>query len=1392
MPLNISGPFLKRHQIDQLHTKNCLKVQTYEIPLLAHVTDFDTFETSCSPIFTNNACTIPPCSLTLIPATVQAISRRRMPKSGGGVTGHFDFMQRSNCHPWLNALVNPESDGTILVGVLNTLGVPITIPAKSYYGTYTLICSVQQQARYPWRLAVLDNTIQPTTAVASIMDADIPSFMQGPTNATNVAKRKAFLTTAFNLQSADQLKTVAQRDQVLNLILKYLDVFSFDGGFGTTNLITHTIYTEPGPPINQRYRPINPALEAQLKKQIDEWIAHDVIEPSSSPWNFGLVAVPKKNGKTRWCVDFRALNARSKRDTHPIGSIEDNLVRLSYSKVFSGLDASGAFHVVPLEEESKEKTAFATPFGSYQFKRLPFGLANGPATYARLVKLVLQGIPSSVALPYLDDVIVHSPSMLQHFQDLDNIFNAYRKAGLKLQPAKCQLFRSQIDYLGHTVSERGIAPLSKYVEVVKTWPIPKTRQQTRAFLGKVGYYRRFIKDFAAIARPLTDKLSLDGTTDKTEFTITPEIKAAFLKLQKALLTAPILAYPRFDSPNPFIVDTDWSMENAAIGGVLSQQQEGLERVIAYGAHKLLPSQTRYGVTKGELYGIIYFLQYWKYFLQYRPFIVRTDHMSLKYIHTMAAPTGMIQRWLYILSSYDFTIQHRAGSKHANADGLSRAPHLTNNGIPSTIEDEDVSVHALREIRNLEGLTLDAAENSQKDDEKKGGDVGLPTSKWILSLETQDRFNDTLWKTWSPQYLKSHQLNDPDINFLFYYVKNRNTVPSHLIKSLSPIGRIYAGLLSSLYIDNAQILRLKLPSSKNPLESCRHVILLPQLLIKPAVLRVHKQIAHLGPQATYDKLRLYAYFPHMLQTIRQMLLTCGPCQTKTTRLPDQRHTLFSRRSGYPFQTLAIDFVGPLPLSHPHRFQYLFTIKDTFTRWMEAFPIRRMDTKTVLDILNREIFPRYGYCEQIHSDRGAQFTSQAMKELGEALKIKISQTPAYNAKSNPVERGHRDLKAALNALTQHKPTAWPDYIPAILYAFRCSVSASTGFSPFQLMYGRSPIEDLDLIMPSPSYVNQLRTAPDYFAELTQRLTQAHHLARENMRLAVERQRNNYQRKPKQYAVNDLVWLFTPILFERKTPKFVTGWSGPWTIIKQINDLMYTIRFQSDKEDLDTPPREETVSIDRLRKYYPNAYDEPKLLPPPTQSTLTGDEFALMIPAKQSPLHTHNTSTDKSDKFPKSSTPTTNSPILDDNNDNNDSENQATDTERSLSIDENEPYDPIARWTIETGEHDQHVFDDFNYTERLPLMEDPTLTVSIPTNIPQINDQITSAAKMKPINQNHTFEAAYARYKPDENCQRNRRERYLEREYVKQLPVSDAPDHATSPGDAPDSPNSTGEKV
>jgi hypothetical protein len=252
--------------------------------------------------------------------------------------------------------------------------------------------------------------------------------------------------------------------------------------------------------------------------------------------------------------------------------IKDCLAQLAHAEIFSSVDGSRAFHAVELEEDGKPKTAFTTPWGLYQFKRTPFGLTNAPATYSRFMQIALAGVPTSMALSYLDNTLVHSRDFLRHLAGLQMVLEAHRRAGLKLQPEKCQLFKKWLEYLRHIVTAEGIQPMDTYLEAVKKWPIPKTLSKMRAFLGKVGYYRRFIQKYAHLAAPLTDAIKENLPDPKGKaIWVTKELRESHRALVRALCTVPILAFPRFGQDVSFVVDTDWSQEHRAIGAAAARR-----------------------------------------------------------------------------------------------------------------------------------------------------------------------------------------------------------------------------------------------------------------------------------------------------------------------------------------------------------------------------------------------------------------------------------------------------------------------------------------------------------------------------------------------------------------------------------------------------------------------------------------------------------------------------------------------------------------------------------------------------------------------------------------------------------------------------------------------------
>jgi hypothetical protein len=272
-----------------------------------------------------------------------------------------------------------------------------------------------------------------------------------------------------------------------------------------------------------------------------------------------MVAAPKKGGAIHWCIDYCLLNKVTLNDSISLPGIEDNLARLSGSSVFSGVDGAGAYHCVGVHKADRPKTAFSTPFGLWQFKRLPFGLCNAPATYTHLVQMVLEGISYDEALPYLHDTCIHSKDLEGHYGAMRKAFDGYRRTGLKIQPSKCHLFQAEIEYLGNFISKDGVSTVPKYVQVVQKWPLPTNKTKARSFLGKVGYYRVFIKDDAAVAKPWTDIVGKDENREKRKGTDCSDAHYGSLSyhhLKQALLTSPVLAYPQFDSKEPFILETD--------------------------------------------------------------------------------------------------------------------------------------------------------------------------------------------------------------------------------------------------------------------------------------------------------------------------------------------------------------------------------------------------------------------------------------------------------------------------------------------------------------------------------------------------------------------------------------------------------------------------------------------------------------------------------------------------------------------------------------------------------------------------------------------------------------------------------------------------------------------
>lgn len=457
----------------------------------------------------------------------------------------------------------------------------------------------------------------------------------------------------------------------------YVDVFKpLPAGLPPARAVDHRIELEPGtsPPFKATYR-MSPLELDELRTQLEDLLAKGFIQPSKSPFGSPVLFVRKKDGSLRLCMDYRSLNKITIKNRYPLPRIDELLDRLHGSNVFSKLDLASGYHQIRVAPEDVPKTAFRTRYGLFEWLVLPFGLTNAPSTFSALMADVLQPHRDKYAEGFLDDILIHSATMEEHVGHVRAVLETLRQHHLFAKRSKCEFGVSKVDFLGHTISGEGINVDKKKIEAITQWPRPTTSTQVRSFVGLCNFYRRFVKDFAKIAAPLTSA--------QTTFTWGPEEERAFNELKTALTTAPVLLTPDFSLP--FHVYTDASQ--FAIGATLLQDQGNGLQPVAYESRKLNPAERRYAVHEQEMLAVVHALRTWRCYLEGTKFKVNSDNLSLKYLATQPHLTGRQARWMEFLQQYDVTIEHKAGKDNL-ADPLSRRPDLQSISLPTTTDFHD--------------------------------------------------------------------------------------------------------------------------------------------------------------------------------------------------------------------------------------------------------------------------------------------------------------------------------------------------------------------------------------------------------------------------------------------------------------------------------------------------------------------------------------------------------------------------------------------------------------------------------------------------------------------------------------------------------------------------------
>ena len=958
---------------------------------------------------------------------VARVRGRRAVYIPGGTVKLVATTCKQKCFPLPHALFEPFTNyDTLPSGVL----VSPTMVTVHHGTAYIPVINVGNTAAKLHPRSALGMLIHAQIVSLPAGISEIPQGPEGLCTEVTMSSQAGQVSKISDIIQSFELTNVpdAERAKVRSLLTKYQSVFSTgEGDLGCTNRLEHEIPLLDEVPVRQRFRRVPPSDYDSVKAHINQLLEAQVIRESCSPYASPIVLVKKKDGSLRMCVDYRQLNSKTRRDAFPLPRIDESLDALSGARWFSTLDLASGYNQVPVAEKDKQKTAFCTPFGLFEFNRMPFGLCNAPSTFQRLMERIFGAQHFQTLLLYLDDVIVFSSSVDEHLERLELVLSRLQQEQLKVKLEKCCFFRTEVNYLGHVISNEGVATDPKKISAVKEWQRPSSVKELSSFLGFCGYYRRYVDGFAKITAPLNRvKAELtDPHTKRPSRRLIGELwddqcEKSFQELKSRLVSAPVLAYANFSLP--FILEVDASF--SGLGAVLSQEQEGKVRPVAYASRSLSPSErnmSNYSSMKLEFLALKWAMtEKFREYLIGQKCVVWTDNNPLS--HLNSAKLGAVeQRWASELAAFDFSIRYRSGRSNANADSLSRQHPSTLPALGTALPDSLRCRDPERPLR--------------------------VTQTSISALPSH-----------SPDHLISLQYADPVLGaFLPFW--RRGSVPDRsehqaLSKPVRELVRQWKRLVEREGLLYRRVLR---PDGGEEV----YQLLLPISLREEVLHQLHQGHGHQGVERTTDLVRERCFWPGMYQDVKDWCKRCDRCTLAKPIHPTVRTPMGHLLASRPNQILAIDF-SLLERSRDGREQVL-VMTDVFSKFTQAVPTRDQRASTVAGVLVREWFYRFGVPSRIHSDQGRNFESMLIQQLCSLYGIQKTHTTPYHPQGNgQCERFNRTLHGLLQTLPPDKKPDWPNYLPHVTFCYNTTTHQTTGESPHLLMFGQEPSLPVDFLL------------------------------------------------------------------------------------------------------------------------------------------------------------------------------------------------------------------------------------------------------------------------------------------------------------------------------------------
>lgn len=937
------------------------------------------------------------------------------------------------------------------------------------------------------------------------------------------------------------------------LCIDFSDIFHIEGDKPSVNNFyeqklqlkdTEQVYT-------RNYRQPQ-AYKNEIHKQVQQLYDNDLIELSTSNFNSPLILVPKKSSdgspKFRLVVDYRKLNRKLIPDRFPLPRIEDIFDNLGKSKYFSIMDLQAGYHQIPLNKESRKFTAFSTDNGMYQWTVLPFGLSVAPSSFSRMMALAFSKLSPENCFSYMDDLIVIGFSEKDHIKKLKKVFETCRRVNLKLNPEKCQFFKSSVGFLGHICTENGIKPDPQKILAVEKYPRPHDKDSVRRFVAFTNYYRKFVKDFAKIVRPLTQL-----TRKKVDFIWSYECEEAFQKLRNSLLTTQILKYPDFSKQFKVIVDAS----DFACGGVLTQTYDGIDMPITYISRSFKKGELNKPPIEKELLAVHFAVTQLRPYLYGRHFMVNSDHKPLIYLYNLKNPSSRLSRLRLDLEEYDFEIQYIKGKDNVIADALSRITIQDLKDLYGDVSVLTITRSMTKSIQNslipktpVETQNLDdicVFEDLQNGYSKKEPKIVTK----FLGLKNKHVKYVLIRIYGAHKLLTSIRLENENVNMHSIFSKMQQAANSLNIKKLQiakdddmfKMCRIENfKILGNIELKNLKIAIVETPQTIN--DAAEKMQIMKFMHGDPLY------GGHIGKKKLYNKIRARFFWKNMAKDIANFVRTCNQCLLNKPKQATKEPLTITSTPMKPFDVVIIDTIGPLQRSYCGN-NYAVTLICDLTKYLIAVAIPNKEASTVAKAIFENLILKFGCPKNIRTDLGTEYKNSIVRELCALMQIKHDFSTAYHHETlGSIERNHRTFNEYLRSFLKNEQL-WDEMLQNFVFCYNTSPHGAfyDKYSPYELVFARRCNFPYDLL----SKIEPIYDYDNYVKVMKRTLQIAYDKARTLMNRMKQNTKEIYDKKlnPLDIKLNDKVLI-------RKEPykKHESMYAGPF-VVTGVNDPNISIR-------------------------------------------------------------------------------------------------------------------------------------------------------------------------------------------------------------------------------------------